>query len=132
MQQPMGAPPGGAPMVRAGAHGPIGNVRNPIVVTLLCYVTCGVYALFWIWSTVNELKAFRQREDINPILFFIPILSIIQIWQLPEKVLEAKQMAGVPNPQVPHPVLYLMLSPYFFTSDLNEVWQTAGGGQSFG
>jgi len=106
---------------------PIGNIRNPIVSLLLCAI-CFIYGFFWIWSTVNELKAFRGKEDINPILFFIPILNIIQIWQLPPKVLEAKMMAGVPNPQVPHPILYLLLSPYFFTADLNEIWTAAGGG----
>jgi hypothetical protein len=123
-------PAGAAPIVpAAGASGrPIGNMRNPIVSLLLCYATCGIYFLFWIWSTVNELRAFRGRDDINPILFLIPILNYLLIWQLPPKVLEAKMMAGVPNPQVPHPVLYLLLSPYFFTADLNEIWMAQGGG----
>jgi hypothetical protein len=122
-------PAGAAPIVHAGAQGmrgPIGNIRNPIVVLLLCAV-CFVYAFFWIWSTVNELKAFRGKDDINPIFFLIPILNIIAVWGLPAKVLEAKHMAGIPNPTVPHPVLYLLLSPYFFTEDLNEIWQAAGG-----
>jgi hypothetical protein len=44
-------------------------------------------------------------------------------------VLEAKQMAGVANPQVAHPVLYLFLGLYFLPNDLNEVWQAAAGGQ---
>jgi hypothetical protein len=110
-----------APMV--GGR-PIGNVRNPIVVLLLSYV-CFVYAFIAGWSMLNELKNFRGRDDINPILFIIPILNLILVWQLPPKVLEAKQMAGVPNPQVVHPILYLLLWPYFFTADLNEVFQAA-------
>jgi hypothetical protein len=132
--QPMGGGGlGAAPMVPAGHpgygargnHGPVGNLRNPIVVTLLGFV-CPFYLLFVMWSTVNELKAFRQRDDINPILFFVPILNILLFWSLPEKVLEAKQMAGIPNAQVVHPVLYLFLWPYFFTTDLNEIFQAAG------
>lgn len=109
----------------AGPHGPVGNIRNPIVVTLLGFV-CFVYLLFVMWSEVNELKAFRRKDDINPILCFVPILNIIMFWNMPEKVLEAKHMAGVPNPQVVHPVLYLLLWPYFFTNDLNEIFQAAG------
>jgi hypothetical protein len=134
MQQPMGgmAPPGaivqqpgGFPVPRGG-FGPVGNVRNPIVVLLLGYV-CFIYLFFVLWSTLNELKAFRNRDDISPIMFFLPIIGLLEMWKLPGKVLEAKQMAGVPNPQVPHPVLYLFLWPYFFVADLNEIWQAAGG-----
>jgi hypothetical protein len=50
------------------------------------------------------------------------------MWKLPQKVLEAKQMAGVPNPTVPHPILYLLLGLYFLPADLNEIWKAAGGG----
>lgn len=115
----------GAPM---GGFGPIGATRNPIMQLVIGWV-CFLYLFYLIWVEVNELKAFRQRDDINPILFFVPILNLIQIWGLPEKVLEAKQMAGVPNATVSHPILYLFLCPYFFTADLNEIWQAAGGGQ---
>ncbi len=123
MQQPG---QGAAPIVPTGPHGPIGNVRNPIVTFLLSYV-CFIYAIFALWSMVNELKAFRQKDDINPIMIFIPIMNIIFIWGLPAKVLEAKQMAGVPNASVPHPILYLLLGLYFLPADLNEVFQAAGG-----
>jgi hypothetical protein len=116
----------GAPVPR-GNHGPVGNIRNPIVVLLLGYV-CFFYLFFVLWSTLNELKAFRQRDDLNPIMFFLPIIGILEMLKLPAKVLEAKQMAGVPNAQVVHPVLYLFLWPYFFVNDLNEVWTAAGGG----
>lgn len=95
---------------------------------LVISAVCGFYALYLIWVEVNELKAFRQKDDINPILFFIPILNLIQLWGLNQKVLEAKQMAGVPNPQVSHSILYLFLWPYFMTNDLNEIWAAARGG----
>ena len=119
-------PAGGAPAYAArGPHGPVGNLRNPIVVTLLGFI-CFPYMFFVLWSTVNELKAFRQKDDINPIMVFVPIMNLLLVWGLPEKVLEAKQIAGVPNPQVVHPVLYLLLWPYFFTTDLNEIFQACG------
>lgn len=110
----------------SGARGPVGKVRNPILVYVLASVTCGIYGIIAIWQMVNELKAFRGKDDINPILFFIPILGIIEMWKLPAKVLEAKQLAGVPNAQVVHPVLYLFFGLYFLAADLNEVWQAAG------
>jgi hypothetical protein len=123
-----GMPSGGAPMVAVGAGGrPIGQTRNPIMVLVIGYVTCGLYMLIQMWGMYNELKAFRGKDDFNPIL--VLLFPIFFIWGIPAKVLEAKQMAGVPNPQVASPILYLFLGAYFMAADLNEVWQAAGGGQ---
>ena len=96
---------------------------------LLCCV-CFIYALIQIWSMLNELKAFRGKDDLNPILFFVPILGYIEAWKLNAKVLDAKQMAGIPNPQVAGNVLYLFFGLiWFLPNDLNEIWQASGGGQ---
>jgi hypothetical protein len=120
-----GMPMAPAAPVVPGVFGPIGTVRSPILVLLLGCVTCGLYWLFWGYASLTELKAFRQRDDINPILFFIPILNLIELWNLPPKVLEAKQMANVPNAQVYHPIFYILLGQYFLTEELNEVFDTA-------
>lgn len=106
----------------------MGQTRNPIMVLVIGSI-CFIYAIIQMWGMLNELKAFRGKDDINPIMMFVPILNIIFFWNLPAKVLEAKQMAGVPNAQVAHPILYLLLGAYFLPADLNEVWQAAGGGQ---
>jgi hypothetical protein len=76
---------------------------------------------------VNELNAFRQKEDLNPILVLVsPLLFFL----LPDKVLEAKRMAGIPNPEVQNPILYVLLGwAFFFPNDLNEIWQAASRGQ---
>ncbi len=121
-------PSGGAPIVTAPGGRPIGKVRNPVM-TLVFSAICFVYALIQVWQMANELKAYRGKDDINPIFFFIPILNIIQIWNLAPKLLEAKQIAGVPNATVQHPVAYLLLGIYFWPADLNEIWQASGGGQ---
>ncbi|HEY3496342.1 MAG TPA: hypothetical protein VGK73_16695 [Polyangiaceae bacterium] len=128
-----GPPPGGpgaAPIVPmpSGGRGPLGKTRNPVMV-LVISMLCFVYAMIQMWQMLNELKAFRGKDDINPILFFVPILNIINLWNLPPKILEAKQMAGVPNASVPHPILYFVIGIYLLPADLNEIWQAAGGGQ---
>jgi len=112
----------------AGARGAVGKTRNPVMV-LVISMLCFVYGLIEGAAMLKELMAFRGKKNINLLFFLIPILNIIQVWNLPAKVLEAKQMAGVPNAQVAHPVLYLFLGIYFLPADLNEVWQAAGGGQ---
>jgi hypothetical protein len=118
-----------APLSFGGQRGPIGKIRNPVLTIVLGYVTCGIFAIISMWGMLNELKTFRGKDDINPILFFLPIIGIIEGWKLNEKVLDAKRMAGVPNPQVAHPVLYLFFALFFLPGDLNEVWQAASGGQ---
>ena len=122
---------GGGAMVPMGGgqRGPIGKIRNPVMTLVLGYVTCGILALISFWSMLNELKNFRGKDDLNPIFFFIPVLQYIEIWKLNEKVLDAKRMAGVPNPQVASPIAYLFLALYFLPGDLNEIWQAASGGQ---
>jgi hypothetical protein len=123
-------PSGSAPIVAASASGrPIGKTRNPVM-TLVFGALCFVYAMIQVWQMANELKAFRGKDDLKPIFFFIPILNLIEIWKLAPKLLEAKQMAGVPNPSVQHPVLYLFFGIYFWPADLNEIWQAASGGQA--
>ena len=133
-QDPYGPPGGGAPMVPMGGYGgggqrgPIGKIRNPVMTIVLSCV-CFVYAIIQLWQMLNELKAFRGKDDLNPIMFFLPIISYIEMWKLNAKVLDAKQMAGVPNAQVASPVLYLFFAIFFLPGDLNEIWQAASGGQ---
>ncbi len=110
----------------SGTYGPIGTTRNPIVVVLLSSV-CFIYGLVVFFGMLGELKAFRQKDDINAILFLIPILNLLELMKLSEKVTEAKKMAGCANPQAASPILYLLLGIYFLPADLNEVWQAAGG-----
>lgn len=118
-------PIGGAPMMQGGGgFGPIGTDRNPVMVTLIGMV-CFVYAIIQMLGMLNELKAFRQKDDFNPIFLFLPILNLLLILGLPDKVYDAKVMAGVPNAQKPNVILYLLLGIYFLPADLNEIWAAA-------
>ncbi|HEY3233783.1 MAG TPA: hypothetical protein VGJ84_03650, partial [Polyangiaceae bacterium] len=94
------APGAMVPAAAPGALGPIGQRRNPMVVFvagMICFVPFG---LIMVWQMINELKSFRGKDDINPVRFLIPIINLIEMWKLPPKVLEAKQMSGVVNAQV--------------------------------
>jgi len=111
-----------------GQRGPIGKIRNPVM-TIVISCLCFVYGIIQWWQMLNELKTFRGKDDLNPILFFIPILSLIERWKLSEKVLDAKRMAGIPNPEPPNQILYFFFVIFFLPGDLNEIWQAASGGQ---
>jgi hypothetical protein len=122
--QPAG--PGAMAPVVPGVHGPVGKERNWLVVVVVGSI-CFIAGFYYAWAMLNELKAFRQRDDINPILFFVPILNLLLLFQLPDKVLEAKRMAGISNASVQTGIIYLLLGWYFFPNDLNEIWKAAGG-----
>lgn len=108
----------------AGSKGPI---RNPMMVTLLAFITCGIYGIIAIYAMMSELKAYLNKEEIVPWHLFVPILGLIVILtKVPNWVTEAKQRAGSRNPQSAGPIMYLLLLPYFFTKDMNEVWDPAG------
>jgi hypothetical protein len=62
-------------------------------------------------------------------MFLVPILNLLLLFELPDKVLDAKRMAGIPNPEVQNGIMYLLLGWYFFPNDLNEIWQAASRGQ---
>lgn len=121
-------PAGGAAL---GPVGPTGKERNPIMVIVLTMVTCGIYGLIQFWAMLNELKAFRQKDDFSPVtsmlMLFVPILNYLELWKTGERVADAKRMAGIANPGSTHPILYIFLAAYFFPADLNEVWRAAGG-----
>lgn len=134
MQGPMGPPMGhamGTPMqgpqqAMAGGVGPVGAIRSPMTVLLLSLFTCGFYAMYIVYVQLSELKAYLHKDEINPIFALLPLLNFLAIFKTPGWLLEAKQRAGVPNPQVSSVILYLFLYQYFVQKDLNEIWDPTG------
>jgi len=104
-----------------------GSIRSPIAVTLLTFLTCGLYGMITFYSMMSDLRAYLNKDEIVPWHIFVPILGlIILLVKLPGWVTEAKQRAGSRNPQSSGPILYFLLAPYFFTKDMNEVWNPTG------
>jgi Domain of unknown function (DUF4234) len=120
-------------MVPVGGRGPIGQTRNIAMLIVLSVVTCGIYGFIQTVKMLNELKAYRGKDDFNPVVVLIVSLFIsgfsYLVFGIPAKVTEAKQLAGIPNGAAAHPVLYFFLGPIFLAIDLNEVWAASGGGQ---
>ena len=131
-----GAPPAGIPgaIPPAGAiapapvaglstatRGPIGKTRSPIAVLLLSSITCGLYALWTVYSMANELNAFRRKNDVNPIL----CLVYVGFFAVPDAVVEARQLAGMAPGSPPSAILYILLWWWFLVNDLNEIWAAA-------
>ena len=115
-----GSPMGGS------ATGPKGKIRNPIVILLLAYCSCGIYPCFGLYMMFKELKEYLNTDQITPWFAFTP-LALLTLLKLPDLIVEAKRRAGVANPQSAGLIMYLILGFYFIPKDLNEVW--TGGGQ---
>jgi len=115
--------PGGG-MAAAIGRAPIGKVRPIGLVVALGFVTFGIYWLIALWGALNDFKEYRQSNDITPILFFVPILGLLEIIKLPPKIEEARGAVGVVNPVPPNVVLYVLFPQIFFIADLNEIFET--------
>ena len=77
------------------------RVRNPVMVTLLTYVTCGIYGIFAFYSMMSELKAYLNKEEIVPWHLFVPVLGlIILLAKLPGWVTEAEATRRIAQPAV--------------------------------
>jgi hypothetical protein len=116
----------GGPMPMTGPHGPIGQTRNPVMVTVISCI-CGFYGMWQGYQMLQELKAFRQKDDINLIMFLIPVLNLLEMMKLADKVADAKRMAGSNKPAASG-IMYLLLGIYFLPADLNDVWEAARAG----
>lgn len=53
--------------------------RNPILVIILGFLTCGIYHLYWLVSTKSELNA-RGANIPTAWLLIIPFVNIYWLW----------------------------------------------------
>ena len=74
---------------------------------------------------LGELNRFRATDDISPWPFFVPVLSLIKAIELPGKLRESKQMAGIANATAPNILLFLIVPGPLFAASLNEIWRAA-------
>jgi uncharacterized protein DUF4234 len=113
------------------------RIRNPAVVLILTLITCGLYALLWIWQVGTELKAYLGREDINPGLDVVLTLLTGGLWAIylmyryPRLVLEAQAKVHVPPHDISLVSVLLALFGLPFVSmllvqtELNKIWAAA-------
>jgi hypothetical protein len=121
-------PAGGAPVVPAGntglAAGPVGAIRNPIMVFLVAGVTCGFFGLYSLYSIEGELNAFLGNGKKASILWFLfPLLPLLG---MPKLIAEARAKAGTPVQGEGNLILYLLLGVYMIPNDANQIWQHLG------
>ena len=133
---PLYEPPGYMQPQSGGIMTP-GEKRDPIMVLILGILTCGIYAIYWVYKTSSEIRDALGREDINPALDAVLSLLTCYIWLIylaykyPQLLLQLQERAGLPRNDISLVSLILAivgLSPISFfmiQSELNNVWDAA-------
>lgn len=123
---PNGTPAWADPAAAApglGVHRPIGKTRSVgLSVLWMMLMIPGIIQFF---RMLGELNRFRATDDISPWPFFVPVLSLIKAIELPGKLRESKQMAGIANATAPNILLFLIVPGPLFAASLNEIWRAA-------
>jgi len=144
-----GAPPGygNQPyggMQPAGFPGPAGGLfsvgenREPGLVILFTFLTCGIYALWWYHTYATEVKNALNRQDLSPgrdlLLMFVTcgIWGIIAFYyNYPKLFVDLQRRVGLPPNDISGMtvllgILFAPVSIYMIQSELNKIWSAAG------
>lgn len=115
----------------------IGEKREPMMVVLFTFLTCGIYGIFWWYTTITEIKNALGREDINPgmeLLLAIVTCGIYGIYihyKYPQLMLEMQDRAGRPRNDISMTSLLLaifglgIVSLVIMQTELNNIWDAA-------
>jgi hypothetical protein len=126
----------GLGMAGGGAVGTKGQVRNPIMVTLISLV-CSFYMLYWFYFQVlPELKTYLGKSDqeVNPMKDLILGMVTCGIWYIltvmktGKLIQEAQARAGRPNPEDKSTIFLIVAFvfapalPFLMQTELNKIW----------
>jgi hypothetical protein len=67
--------------------------RSPIKVLLLTLITCGIYYLYWVYVTSQELDDALGETDIPPIVHVLLFIFTGTLWGFAWDVLTAREIA---------------------------------------
>lgn len=109
--------------------------KSIALVIVLSVITCGIYTLYWIYRTSDDLKAYLQDESINPGLdLLLSILCfpyvIYWVYKCGKLIVDAQRKSGIQEED--NSVLYLILTIFglsivsfaIMQSQLNKVWES--------
>jgi hypothetical protein len=95
-QVPAAPPQAFAPTLRFGQPG---EVRSPVKVWLLGFVTLGIYALMTHYRLNREMKEFTSTINVSPALAvfacFIPIAAWVTMFKTSERIRQTQVAVGL-------------------------------------
>ena len=114
-----------------------GLYRSPAVVVILALVTCGIYALYWIYTMTSELNSYlEKREDNAGLETFLCVITcglytIYWAYKYAQRASEAKMRAGLPPEDNAILCLILTIFGFFIVSmaliqdTANKAWEAS-------
>ncbi|MDR2547625.1 MAG: DUF4234 domain-containing protein [Lachnospiraceae bacterium] len=111
-----------------------GLTRNPVMVIVLSFITCGIYSFYWHYKAGDEIRMALGRPDaINPMLVIFSIicfpLMFYYIYTVDKALVELAAARG--KPYTSNFVLWIVLCvlgiglfvEMFMVQDtLNDIW----------
>ena len=104
--------------------------RNILLVYILGFVTFGIYFLYWLYKTKNELNELGANIP-SFILALIPIANIFWLYKYTEGWAYVTKKDNV----IMYFILFFLVNiimPYIVQKDLNEIARNYGKGQMKG
>ena len=122
-----------------------GEVRDPIIVTILSFVTCGIYNLYWLYMVLEEVnkglgeERFSFFKELGLSIITCGLYGLYFYWQFSNAISEVQQRWGVRPMQEPVLIFVLCLmvppvGPFLIQQGLNNAWEngTPGGAGGYG
>lgn len=122
---------------RPGFLSAVGENREPVMVLLLPFVTCGIYGMYWWYVTITEIKNALNRQDINPGMELVlgivtcGIYFVYLAYKYPQLLLEMQDRVGLPRNDISTISLLLSVfglypvASFMIQTELNKIWDTA-------
>jgi bacteriorhodopsin len=104
--------------------------RNILLVYILSFVTFGIYFLYWLYKTKNELNELGANIP-SFILALIPIVNVFWLY----KYTEGWAYVTKKDNAIIYFILFFLVGiimPYIVQKDLNEIARNYGKGQMMG
>lgn len=115
-----------------------GEKRDPIMALILSLLTCGIYAIYWVYMTSTEIKNALRTDEVNPVLDVVLTIITCGIWGIylaykyPQFILQLQDRVGQPRNDISLVSLILAIvglapvSLFMVQTELNKVWDAAG------
>lgn len=100
------------PQAFAGTRTIAGKQRSPLGVIGLSIITLGIYSLFWLYKTYQEMKDWSGEGvggAVGLILGIIPFVSIATLFLMPSEVKNLYEGDGSAAPVSPMTGLWVLL-----------------------
>lgn len=108
-----------------------GEEKNPVNLLIFCLI-CGLYTLYWLYQTVEDVNKALNREEFNPMIVLVSSLlcfplSIFWGYKLTQVLPEIQQQRGLPPAENATIILILFvffppLAVYMYQTELNKIW----------